>query len=754
MKRWAGIAEPAGDLNRLTTAIGLAIAFFGLALIGVIVYAGWSSNKAAGETETKLVDYAIDQSIARVLNEQKSIAWWDDAVKNIDISFNADWIDEQIGLFLTEIYGQDELYIFNSQDKPIYGYKKGGRLQGLERFDQNPQFKVLLQEMRERKAKGLFERPDIFGEGQDQFHEFKGVLEWGKWRGHILVVDGRPAIVTAITICPTLDPTLLKDEPYALLSIVFIDDQFVRKIGRSLLMPDLALVKDGAADRDAMTEPFVADDGTLLGMFSWKPRQPGAVMLNVILPLVLLGILGAGLLTALMLRRLRETSAELARREAEAQYTAKHDSLSGLPNRHYFAEQVDQALQGLAAGTPPALIIAYLDIDRFKDINDTLGHQSGDALIRAAALRLREELAPGDVLARFGGDEFAILRTADDTGAATDLAARLSGAFAVPYAIASQNVSVTASIGFAFAPEHGRTVDELMQRADIALYAAKAAGRDQAQFFSDEMERVVQRRRTVEIDLQAALKHGGLSLYYQPLFSCSSNEVTGVEALLRWTHPTEGPIAPSEFIPIAEEAGLMPALGSWVLEQAFADSARLPDLEMSINLSPAQLRNAGIEDHLASLIQRHGVRPGRIIFEITENVLLNSSASTTKTMAFIRNLGFKIALDDFGTGYSSLRYLCDFKFDRLKIDRSFVTGINQTGNTFAIAQSAVQLGRHLGMDVVAEGVETEADATVMRFLGCTALQGYYFARPMPIERLEAAVREFARARPLAAGGAA
>ncbi len=533
-------------MNRLTTAIGLAIAFFGLALIGVIVYASWSSNKAAGETETKLVDHAIDQSIARVLNEQKSIAWWDDAVKNIDISFNADWIDEQIGLFLTEIYGQDELYIFNSQDKPIYGYKKGRPPAGGPR---SASIKSAVQGAApgdgSASAKGLFEQPDIFGEGQDQFHEFRGVLEWGKWRGHILVVGSRPAIVTAIAICPTLDPTLLKDEPYALLSTrVHPDDQFVRKIGRSLLMPDLALVKDGAADRDAMTEPFVADDGTLLGMFSWKPRRPGAVMLNVILPLVLLGILGAGLLTALMPRRLRETSAELASARGQAQYTAKHDSLSGLPNRHYFAEQVDQALQGLAAGTPPALIIAYLDIDRFKDINGTLGHQSGDALIRAAALRLQEELAPATCWP-------ASAATRSPSCAPPTTPARppirrpaQPGAFASPYAIASQNVSVTASIGFAFAPERGRTVDELMQRADIALYAAKAAGRDRAQFFSDEMERVVQRRRTVEIDLQAALSMAPVALLPAPvlLLLQRGDGRRGAAAL----DPSDrGPIAPS-----------------------------------------------------------------------------------------------------------------------------------------------------------------------------------------------------------------
>jgi EAL domain-containing protein (putative c-di-GMP-specific phosphodiesterase class I) len=296
---------------------------------------------------------------------------------------------------------------------------------------------------------------------------------------------------------------------------------------------------------------------------------------------------------------------------------------------------------------------------------------------------------------------------------------------------------MTASIGMATAPDDGVTTAQLMRHADIALYEAKAQGRNRAMIFCANMAWQVEERRTIELDLRTALAEGQLVMHYQPLISCATNQIGGVEALLRWKHPERGFISPATFVPVAEDAGLMPELGAWVLDRALADAARWPDLQMAINLSPVQFRHPDLEGLLESLAFRHRVDPSRIVLEITEGVLLEATDHTKRTLDAIHALGFKTALDDFGTGYSSLAYLGEFEFDKIKIDRSFVTGVAEASHAMTIVQAVVTLGRGLGMKVVAEGVETEADAALMRLIGCNELQGYYFSRPVSREALDA-----------------
>jgi diguanylate cyclase (GGDEF)-like protein len=386
------------------------------------------------------------------------------------------------------------------------------------------------------------------------------------------------------------------------------------------------------------------------------------------------------------------------------------------------------------------VVVAYVDVDRFKDVNDTMGHAAGDALIIAVAKRLRAVLTPEDLLSRFGGDEFAVLRRASSADAAADLAERLRGAFAESFDVYGQHVRMTASIGIAMGPQHGASPEELMRAADIALYQGKNQGRDRAMVFCAEMAAEVEERRGVELDLQRALENGDLNLYYQPLVGCADGRVTGVEALLRWTHPTRGYVSPATFVPIAEEAGLMPALGAWVLDRAFQDAKRWPDIDVAINLSPVQFRHVDLVELLETLIAKHGVDPSRIVLEVTEGVLLESTERNRQTLDAVRALGFKIALDDFGTGYSSLRYLADFRFDKIKIDRAFVTGIHERKRAMTIIQSVITLGRGLGMTITAEGVETEAEASVMRLIGVTELQGFYFSKAVPVDEVDALVK--------------
>jgi len=456
------------------------------------------------------------------------------------------------------------------------------------------------------------------------------------------------------------------------------------------------------------------------------------VLLTIILPLVAFGVLATGLLSKTMFGRLKRATVALARREFEARHEAKHDALSGLPDRVHMVERIEQFLNRyIARRNGQRALAAYVDIDRFKDINDTLGHEAGDQLIKAVAQRLNTRLRPHDFLSRFGGDEFVVLCAPAGPESGAALAERIAQVFASPFAIKGQSIRVTASVSLAVAPDNGANADELMRHADIALYQAKSQGRDRAVFFSTEMAEEVEHRRSVELDLQAALESEELDLHYQPVISCSTGGVVGVEALLRWHHPLYGNMPPAEFIPVAENAGLLPALGEWVLDRAMTDSKLWPDLQVAVNLSPVQFRHVDLETTLRQLIVKHAVEPSRFVLEITEGVLLESTDRVSTVLSTIRDMGFKTALDDFGTGYSSLSYLCNFQFDKIKIDRSFISNMARVDSSKTIIKSVVTLGRGLGMDIVAEGVETEFEAVMTTRFGCTELQGFYFSRAIP-----------------------
>lgn len=726
-----------GDLARLTALAGGALAFFGALLLAVIAFAGWSSNQTAFERERTLVENALNQSIASTLNEQKSVAWWDDAVLKItDDKVDMDFTDANFGVFLTETYSQDEVYILNGKDQPIYAFSNSER-RTPSTFEQlRPALKRVIAEARTGKPSTLLQRPDVFAASQANYRVLSGVLRVAHWSGHILSLQGRPVIVAAMTIVPNVDSTALKGTPNLLVSVVDIDDAFVADIGRSLLLNDLALKPSDAPTKGTVAQTFIADDGSRMGELRWATRRPGQVLLTVILPLVALGVAVAGVIFANMLLRLKRASAEITQSEEQARHEALHDTLSGLPNRHYFL----QRLEGLLSSPDEAsrkTISAYVDVDRFKDINDTMGHHAGDMLIKSVAERLQSQLRPEDFLARFGGDEFALLCISNSPHGGEVLARRVAQAFAIPFVIDGQSIRVTASVGVATAPRDGVNAGDLMRNADIALYEAKNQGRNRAILFSQEMAQRVAQRRAIEVDLRTAIENDELELHFQPLVNARSSKICGVEALLRWTHPEHGPISPATFVPVAEDAGLMPILGDWVLRRALEAARRWPELEMAVNLSPVQFRHADIQNRLHRLTQEYGVDPRRIVLEMTEGVLMEASAKTKETLDSIRAMGFKLALDDFGTGYSSFAYLCQFKFDKLKIDRSFVTGFARGEVPRSVINAVVTLGQGLGMSVVAEGVETEFDALAMRHFGCTEMQGYYFSKAVKADAIQA-----------------
>jgi diguanylate cyclase (GGDEF)-like protein len=430
-----------------------------------------------------------------------------------------------------------------------------------------------------------------------------------------------------------------------------------------------------------------------------------------------------------------EDITEYRRIEARIAHMAHHDVLTELPNRLLLRERLERAVEG--PRREKGLAVLCLDLDRFKIINDTLGHATGDALLKAVGERLRNCVREGDTVARLGGDEFSIVQiaAAEQPLAATALATRIIAAIAAPFDLGNHQVTVGTSIGVAIYPADGDSPDQLLKNADLALYRAKNEGRGVHRFFEADMDRQMQARSRLQLDLRSALAAGQFELHYQPLVNLESNAISGLEALLRWQHPTRGMVAPAEFVPLAEENGLIVPIGAWVLRQACLDAAHLPgSIKIAVNLSAVQLRSRQLVETVFSALVASGLPAHRLELEITESVLLENSEATLATLHTLRELGVRIALDDFGTGYSSLGYLRRFPFDKIKIDRCFVADLSETGQgPAAILRALAGLGSSLGMITTAEGVETSDQVKRVRAEGLTEMQGYVFSPPRPIK---------------------
>jgi diguanylate cyclase (GGDEF)-like protein/PAS domain S-box-containing protein len=427
-------------------------------------------------------------------------------------------------------------------------------------------------------------------------------------------------------------------------------------------------------------------------------------------------------------------------RESEARiaHMAHHDLLTGLANRALFLEKIGEAGARLRQ-SGETFTIFILDLDRFKDCNDSLGHPAGDALLKEVARRLKCLLCETDVLARLGGDEFAVLQAGavDQSVDAGNLAARMVEAVAEPFEIDESEVVIGASVGIAQAPADGIESSEMMKRADLALYRQKSKGRNGYRFFDAEMMAQADARHQLAGDLRNAISNDELEVHYQPIIDAKTRDPCCVEALVRWRHPRRGNVPPAEFIPLAEENGLIIPIGEWVLQRACADAARLPPhIKMAINLSPVQFKTANLFGVILCALVESGLAPERLELEITESVLIESHASILPVIQKLRNLGISIALDDFGTGYSSLSYLTMFPFDKIKIDQSFTQNIASRSECAAIVSSVLALGRSLDIAMTAEGVETEEQFGLLRAAGVSLVQGYLFGRPCPLAQLD------------------
>ena len=535
---------------------------------------------------------------------------------------------------------------------------------------------------------------------------------------------------------------------------VLAPDQTPLAIGGKLTPADLAALL-GQADNKAALAQSVGDDavvaaalpgdnhlrlafvpamdhGKVARVYAFVVDQTAAAGLtNLALTVVtlttsLLIVMGFSVPAAIASRRIRERW--LA--EDQIRYLAMHDSLTGLPNRLQLRQHLDRAV-ARSKRHGHLMAVFCLDLDRFKDVNDTLGHPTGDALLAEVSARLRESVREVDLVGRLGGDEFAIV--AEDLEAPEDamrLARRVCTALGETYHVNGHEVTSSASIGIAIGPLDNQAPETLLKNADLALYRAKEDGRNTFRFFEPAMDAALQKRRRLENDLRNALRKNQLYLDYQPQFDLVSGRLTGYEALVRWWHPSEGEVPPTTFIPIAEETGLIVPLGEWILKTACAYATTWPDdTKLAVNLSPAQFKTQDIYGLVRRVLSETGLPPQRLELEITEGIILQNTDAVLDTLTRLDQLGVSIAMDDFGTGYSSLSYLTRFPVKKIKIDRSFIDTLGTSPQTSAIVSSIVGLGQSLNVTITAEGVETEGQAAMLRKWGCDQVQGFYYGRP-------------------------
>ena len=428
------------------------------------------------------------------------------------------------------------------------------------------------------------------------------------------------------------------------------------------------------------------------------------------------------------------------RADEKIAHMADYDALTDLPNRMQFRERLEQALKAIRPGEQ--LAVMYIDIDEFKSVNDALGHAIGDELLKNIAERLRMCLGESDVAARLGGDEFAVIQTAiREQSETTQLVQRIYQAIREPMECVEHLITTDASIGIALAPGDGVDIDQLLKNADLALYGAKGDGRRTYRFFEAGMDARAKARRSLELELRQAINEGGFELYYQPVVDLEDGRISCCEALLRWRHPERGMISPAEFIPVAEESGMINELGQWVLDTACAEAANWPDqVRVAVNVSPVQFKSRTLALNVASALAASGLAASRLELEITEAVLIRDDDVALEALHQLRALGVRIALDDFDTGYSSLSYLQRFPFDKIKIDRAFNKDLAGAGASSSIVQAVVNIAAASDMTTTAEGVETEQQRNLLHILGCTEMQGYLFSPAIPAVEIRRLLR--------------
>lgn len=740
-------------MHRVLLATFFALLAFSAALFGGLLHATWTADEVTSARERNLLNNHLGVAIHSLLYAESVELTWDDAVRHAGGQGGAPdvkWIDTNFGQFLTSTVRADDLFLITPEAQTIRSWHSGKLTDGSNFAPIAPAVRRALAMLAtNRSLNGTAARFVPLADTLWPVDAKNQLLT--RWTGDLVSYKGVPAVMTVIAITPDVDYSLLRRNPNYMVTLRYVDARMLKEIGDAVLLNDVRYERDRPHDSSRNSLLLKGRDGHFLGWLTWRPTPVGPIVLARTVPLLAvylafyIVVLVSGVL---IIRHALRVARELSASEAQAQHHALHDPMLGLPNRTNLMQRLGAMLDTLGNRDPDGVptdevFLAYFDLDHFKSINETVGHHVGDDLLVQVVARLRERMNHGDVLARLASDEFVLVHqrpagsAMSGRDAADELGMRIMAVFAEPFVVFGHSLTVTASCGISWAPEQCSEPMGLLRNADIALFRAKQRGRARYRRFTRDMDATIRWRRDMEIELRRAIALDGLTMVYQPIVNVADGSIASFEALLRWHHRDRGEISPGIFVPAAEQCGLMPQLGEWVLRRVFADSHDFGAAEISVNLSPVQLVAKDFLPNLRALVHEERIDPTRFMFEITEGVLLDKSDRVMALLDELHDMGFRIALDDFGTGYSSLAYLRAFQFDRIKIDRSFVHGIETDIDAQSILRAIVSLGRTLRMKVVAEGVESLVQQQLVQAAGCQLIQGHLYWRALTPEQVVA-----------------
>lgn len=698
-------------------------------ILAMLQWSGREVDRIARERDRAVVSLVLSQGVERLAHAQESSTVWDEAVRQVHKApLDMTWLDLNLGIWFEDYAGIDEVFILDATGRPIYAMRDGKRVR--------PENYIAV----EGVAAPLVSRLRHTRTIQKRSNASVAMLSPGQ--GDLAVIRGRPAIVSLKPI--VTDSGALRQAPgteSVHVAVLYLDDDLFTRIGRQYGLADAHYAIAPGNGSDTRSAALHDRQGATIGYLIWRPFAPGKQVTASLGPVLLVVLLLTTAVIYMLASRLARRTHDLEESRLHAQHRAMHDELTGLGNRALFEQRLGEALSR-SRRHKSLLALLYIDLDRFKQVNDTLGHPAGDALIRQVARRLVAEVRGYDLVARLGGDEFAILiGEPADQEAVERICARVVAELERPFDLAGSQAFIGASIGVAMAPTHGVDRTELTRKADIALYRAKNEGRSRFVFFTPDMDVDVRSREESYRELRLALSDCDrqLQVHYQPIYACQDGSMVGVEALLRWQHPELGLIGPADFIRSAEESGLIEVVGDWVLRRAIRDARAWPGLRIAVNVSPIQLRSRTFVDTVRQVLAEGGVAPERLELEMTETALMAASGEVAQTLSDLRALGVACALDDFGTGYSSLSHIRDFAVDRIKIDRSFVNAVHTVPGA-ALVEAIVSLARANGLCLTAEGVEAEEQYAFLRRVGCHEVQGYLLSRPVPAVQVPSLMR--------------
>ena len=713
-------------LQRSTFRFALRVALPVLfVLAGSIVFMVFALREMAGEVD-KIDAVATERSAEaslvafnkRLREIHGDYAVWDDAATKLYGAFDREFADGTFKDATRTAVFFDSAYLLDETGISVFSYRRGGVAPrgALEEFGSPLQAMIT----------------ELAG----NYRNFDARVGLMKDRSGAIAAVAVGSVFPASQTLPRAS-----GRPRLLILAHVLDDPSIRQMGQDFTIEGMSLSFDPnlATNRVRLIDPT----GKPIGALTWTHRSRGSEAFARVAPMAYLTLAVIGLTILFLLGIGYANLVAVRRRERQAVYDASHDSLTGLPNRAALTRALEIAVRRRPS---QPLAVLFLDLDGFKEVNDSYGHETGDRLLQRVARGFEGICHRRGLLARVGGDEFAlVLDSRESVAAAEEIGNRLVRYLNGPITLDERVIVIGTSVGIAVVDEPGVTADELLRRADVAMYQAKELGRSRIALYDRSIDAEKIDRKRLASELREALETNALHVVYQPIFEAQTMRPAQVEALLRWNHPKEGMIPPDLFISVAEENGLMDAVGSWVLRNACRDAVNWPSVQLAINVSPVQFRNPGFDRILATVLSETGLPPERLEIEMTETHLVTFPDRAQHIVSSLRVLGVSVALDDFGTGYSSIGYLRRFSFDKLKIDRSLVHGVSVDMETRRLCEATIALGLALNLQVTAEGIETDADAEIMRQAGCSFLQGFAFARPMPAAAISALIEEAAHA---------